>query len=212
VAPQLLHHGFTITVIGQDPDRGADAARRIGGDTRFLQADLSSCSRSGELGARLAEEGPLQLLVNNVVGMWSTRRETPDGIEASFALNHLSPVVLTEALLDALRAGAPSRIVDVTSSSITTVLDGAPTYDDVEQDGEYVGTAGPSSRTRTSSTVWTSSSTRRSSCTASRAPARPSCAAAQHRRRGPRLPLGDRRACRRRRQPRRPTGQHRYSD
>ncbi len=94
------------------------------------------------MGAVLAAEGPLQLLVNNVGGMWSTRWETADGIEAGFALNHLAPVVLTEALLGALRTGAPSRIVEVTSSSITTaVLDGAPTYDEVEQGGEYVGMA-----------------------------------------------------------------------
>jgi hypothetical protein len=94
------------------------------------------------VGARLAEEGPLHLLVNNVGGMWSTRRETVDGIEAGFALNHLSPTVLTATLLDALRVGAPSRIVDVTSSSIVTaVIDGLPTYEDVEQDGEHYGMA-----------------------------------------------------------------------
>jgi NAD(P)-dependent dehydrogenase (short-subunit alcohol dehydrogenase family) len=142
VAQQLHHHGLTVSIVGRDPGRGETAARRIGGDTRFLQADLSSLPQVRELGARLAEEGPLQLLVNNVGGMWSTRWETTDGIEAAFALNHLSPVVLTEALLDALRAGAPSRLIEVTSSSIATaVLDGTPTYDDVEQDGEYVGMA-----------------------------------------------------------------------
>lgn len=142
VAQQLHENGFTVTVVGRDPDRGADAVRRIGGDTRFLRADLSSLPQVRELGARLAEEGPLHLLVNNAGGMWSTRWETADGIEAAFALNHLSPAVLTEALLDALQAGAPSRIVDVTSSSITTaVLDGTPTYADIEQPGEYVGMA-----------------------------------------------------------------------
>ncbi len=142
VAQQLHHHGFTVTVVGRDPGHGADAVRRIGGDTRFRQADLSSLKEVRELGTRLAEEGPLQLLVNNVGGMWSTRWETVDGIEAAFALNHLSPVVLTGALLGALRAGAPSRVVDVTSSSITAaLLDGTPTYEDVEQDGEYVGMA-----------------------------------------------------------------------
>jgi len=142
VAQQLHHHGFTVTVVGRDRGRGADAVRRIGGDTRFRQADLSSLKEVRELGTRLAGEGPLQLLVNNVGGMWPTRWETADGIEAAFALNHLSPVVLTRALLGALRAGAPSRVVDVTSSSITAaVLDGTPTYEDVEQDGEYVGMA-----------------------------------------------------------------------
>jgi NAD(P)-dependent dehydrogenase (short-subunit alcohol dehydrogenase family) len=82
------------------------------------------------------------VLVNNVGGMWPTRRETVDGIEAAFALNHLSPVVLTTALLGALRSGAPSRIVDVMSSSITVAtVEGMPTFDAVEQDGEYHGMA-----------------------------------------------------------------------
>lgn len=142
VAQQLHQRGFRVTVIGRDPGHGAEAVRRIGGDTRFLAADLSALEQVRKLGALLAEEGPLQLLVNNVGGMWSTRWETADGIEAGFALNHLSPVVLTRALLGALRAGAPSRIVEVTSSSITTaVVDGTPTYDEVEQDGEYYGMA-----------------------------------------------------------------------
>lgn len=142
VAQQLHENGFTVTVVGRDPDRGADAVRRIGGDARFLRADLSSLQQVRALGARLAEEGPLQLLVNNAGGMWSTRWETADGIEAAFALNHLCPAVLTGALLDVLRAGAPSRVVGVTSSAITmAVLDGAPTYTGVEPGGEYVGMA-----------------------------------------------------------------------
>jgi NAD(P)-dependent dehydrogenase (short-subunit alcohol dehydrogenase family) len=142
VAQQLHQRGFTVTVVGRDPGHGADAVRRIGGDTRFLEADLSSLEQVRDLGALLAEEGPLQLLVNNVGGMWSTRWETADGIEAGFALNHLSPVVLTQALLGALRAGAPSRIVAVTSSSIVAaVVNGPPTYEEVEQDGEYYGMA-----------------------------------------------------------------------
>ncbi|RDD85122.1 SDR family NAD(P)-dependent oxidoreductase [Streptomyces parvulus] len=142
VAVQLSERGYDVTVVGRDSARGQDAVGKIGNTARFLQADLSSLDEVRSLGARLAEEGPLHLLVNNVGGMWSTRRETADGLEASFALNHLSPVVLTTALLDALRAGKPSRIVDVTSSSITTaVIDGLPTYEDVEQAGDHYGMA-----------------------------------------------------------------------
>jgi NAD(P)-dependent dehydrogenase (short-subunit alcohol dehydrogenase family) len=142
VAMQLHQRGFAVTVIGRDPAHGEEAVRSIGGDARFLQADLSSLKQVRELGARLAEEGPLQLLVNNVGGMWSTRWETADGIEASFAVNHLAPVVLTRELLDSLQAGAPSRVVEVTSSSITiAAIDGAPTYEEVEQDREYFGMA-----------------------------------------------------------------------
>ncbi|MFJ9621925.1 SDR family NAD(P)-dependent oxidoreductase [Streptomyces sp. NPDC101181] len=142
VAAGLQKEGFHVTIIGRDAHRGDDAVRSLGSNVRFLQADLSSLDEILTVGARLADEGPLQLLVNNVGGMWSTRRETVDGIEASFALNHLSPTLLTTTLLDALRAGSPSRIVDVTSSSITTaVIDGLPTYEQIEQDGEYHGMA-----------------------------------------------------------------------
>lgn len=142
VSQQLAHRGFEVTVVGRDPGRGEEAVRAIGGDTRFVRADLSSLEEVGRLGERLAADGPLRLLVNNAGGMWSTRWETVDGIEASFALNHLAPVVLTEALLDALREGAPSRIVDVTSSSITTAMaEGAPTYEEIEQGGAHYGMA-----------------------------------------------------------------------
>jgi NAD(P)-dependent dehydrogenase (short-subunit alcohol dehydrogenase family) len=142
VAMQLQQQGFTVTIVGRDPEHGDEAVQAIGGDTRFLRADLSSLDEVRTLGARLAEEGPLQLLVNNVGGQWSTRWETADGIEAAFALNHLSPTVLTDALLDALKAGAPSRIIEVSSSSITAaVVDGLPTYEEIEQDGEYYGMA-----------------------------------------------------------------------
>lgn len=135
VARELVERGYTVTVVGRDAVHGQEAARRMGG-ARFVQADLSVLAEVRALGERLAAEGPLQLLVNNVGGMWSERWETADGIEASFAVNHLSPTVLTEALLDALRAGGPSRIVDVTSSSIGT-LTGPPAYDDVEPDTYY---------------------------------------------------------------------------
>lgn len=172
VAQQQHEHGFTVTVVGRDPGRGADAVRRIGGGTRFLRADLSSLRQVRALGARLAEEGPLQLLVNNAGGMWSTRWETTDGMEAAFALNHLSPAVLTEALLDALRAGAPSRVVDVTSSSITTaMLDGTPTYADIEPDGEYVGMAAASTSSGRAGLVFASSSDPHARDAASRAAA-----------------------------------------
>ncbi|WP_191246141.1 SDR family NAD(P)-dependent oxidoreductase [Amycolatopsis deserti] len=139
VARQLARLDHDVVIVGRDPEHGAAAARAIGG--RFVQADLSVLAEVRALGERLAAEGPWQLLVNNVGGMWSKRWETADGIEASFALNHLSPLVLTEALLDSLRAGAPSRIVDVTSSSIQAALTlGTPSYAEVEP-GEYYGMA-----------------------------------------------------------------------
>ncbi|WP_435154529.1 SDR family NAD(P)-dependent oxidoreductase [Amycolatopsis sacchari] len=142
VARELARRGYAVTVVGRDEWRGTRVADSLGRDARFLRADLSSLAEVRVLGARLAAEGPLRLLINNVGGMWVRRWETVDGIEAAFALNHLSPLVLTEALLDALQAGAPSRIVDVTSSSITAAMTlGVPEYDEVDVPGEYYGMA-----------------------------------------------------------------------
>ncbi|NIH78168.1 SDR family NAD(P)-dependent oxidoreductase [Amycolatopsis viridis] len=140
VARELSQRDYEVTIIGRHAERGKEAAGEIG--ARFVQADLSVLAEVRALGRRLADEGPWQLLVNNVGGMWSARWETADGIEASFAVNHLSPLLLTEALLDALRAGGPSRIVDVTSSSIqAALLVGTPTYREIEEPGEYYGMA-----------------------------------------------------------------------
>jgi NAD(P)-dependent dehydrogenase (short-subunit alcohol dehydrogenase family) len=140
VALGLSRAGYSVTVVGRDPEHGRQAAVRIG-DARFIQADLSALAEVRGLGERLAAEGPLHLLVNNVGGMWPCRWQTADGIEASFALNHLSPLVLTEALIGAILAAHPSRIVDVTSASIqVALLAGTPSYDEVEP-GEYFGMA-----------------------------------------------------------------------
>ncbi|MDR7275616.1 SDR family NAD(P)-dependent oxidoreductase [Catenuloplanes atrovinosus] len=139
----LAAQGWHVTVIGRDRARGDAAAARIDAAAgrpaaRFVAADLSSVSATRALGSRLAAEGPVHLLVNNVGGIWTDRRESPEGIEASVALNHLSPYVLTEALLDALIAGAPSRIVNITSSVMVAAQ---PVFDDVEAPGPYYGMA-----------------------------------------------------------------------
>ncbi|WP_028924792.1 SDR family NAD(P)-dependent oxidoreductase [Pseudonocardia acaciae] len=139
VARALSDRGYAVTIVGRSPEHGRQAVRRIGG-ARFVRADLSVLGEVRALGERLAERGPVELLVNNVGGMWSKRWNTVDGIEASFAVNHLSATVLTEALVDAVAEGAPSRIVDVTSSSITVALmAGTPAYDDVEAPEPYYG-------------------------------------------------------------------------
>lgn len=76
------------------------------------------------------------MLVNNVGAMFADRQDSVDGIEASFAVNHLSPYLLTELLLPALQSGAPSRIVNVTSGA-TGVAKRA--FDVVEPPGGYYG-------------------------------------------------------------------------
>jgi NAD(P)-dependent dehydrogenase (short-subunit alcohol dehydrogenase family) len=140
-AKGLAAHGFAVTVVGRNAERGASAIKEIaavatGATPRFVDADLASLDQVRALAARLAAEGPLRVLVNNVGAMFAQRQQTVDGVEASFAVNHLSPYLLTERLLDQLQAGRPSRIVNVTSGAIKVAK---RTFDAVEPPGGYYG-------------------------------------------------------------------------
>ena len=70
---------------------------------------------------RLADEvlqslSRIDVLVNNVGGYWNTRQVTADGLERTFALNHLAPFLFTNLLLDRLQQSAPARVVTVSSN------------------------------------------------------------------------------------------------
>ncbi|WP_042377215.1 SDR family NAD(P)-dependent oxidoreductase [Streptacidiphilus melanogenes] len=137
----LAAAGFAVTVVGRDAARGAQAVERLkaaatDGEPAFVAADLASLGEVRELAVRLAAEGPLDVLVNNVGAMFPERRLTADGIEASFAVNHLSPYLLTESLLETLGSGSPSRIVNVTSGAVRVAKH---RFDAVEPRGGYYG-------------------------------------------------------------------------
>lgn len=137
----LAEAGIAVTVIGRNAERGARAIERINAtaplhSARFLAADLSSLDAVRALAGRIAADGPLTVLVNNVGAMFPDRQDSVDGIEATFAVNHLSPYLLTELLLPTLRAGAPSRIVNVTSGAIGVAK---RDFDSVEPSGGYYG-------------------------------------------------------------------------
>ncbi|MEV6250664.1 SDR family NAD(P)-dependent oxidoreductase [Streptomyces sp. NPDC051742] len=141
----LADAGFAVTVVGRNADRGARAVDRINATNpshpgRFLPADLSSLNQVRALADRIAAEhatsgDPLSVLVNNVGAMFP-ERQTLDGIEASFLVNHLSPYLLTELLLPTLTAGSPSRIVNVTSGAVGVAKQ---VFDAVEPPGGYYG-------------------------------------------------------------------------
>ncbi|WP_055585615.1 SDR family NAD(P)-dependent oxidoreductase [Streptacidiphilus griseoplanus] len=141
----LAAAGFAVTVVGRDAERGSRAVERIRATNpahpvRFLAADLSSLDQVRALAETIAADHaasgePLTVLVNNVGAMFPQRQDL-GGVEASFVINHLSPYLLTELLLPTLTAGAPSRIVNVTSGAVAVARRG---FEAVEPSGGYYG-------------------------------------------------------------------------
>ncbi len=117
----LAERRATVVLVGRDRGRGAATVDRIRRETgnrevEFRLADLSSQRQVRELAAWIEARYPgLNVLVNNVGALFMRRQESADGIEMTLALNHLAPFLLTNLLLDRLRAGTPARVVNVSS-------------------------------------------------------------------------------------------------
>ncbi len=123
IARGLAQDGYHVVLIARSAERGIAArdwiaAEISGASTELLLADLSLLSETRRAGADIVSRYPqISLLINNA-GVFLDRREaTCEGHERVLAVNHLSPFVLTQSLEAALRAGAPSRLVTVGSSS-----------------------------------------------------------------------------------------------
>jgi NAD(P)-dependent dehydrogenase (short-subunit alcohol dehydrogenase family) len=83
------------------------------------ELDLASLASVRNFGARFLESGrPLHLLVNNAGVMLPSRRQTADGFEAHFGINHLGHFLLTHQLLGVLEASAPARVICVASDAL----------------------------------------------------------------------------------------------
>ncbi|HEY5483463.1 MAG TPA: SDR family NAD(P)-dependent oxidoreductase, partial [Propionibacteriaceae bacterium] len=115
--------GARVAITGRDLGRVEAAAVDIRAATGnpavdALAADLSSQAEVRRLAADVLDAYPrLDVLVNNVGGSWATRHVTADGLEHTFALNHLAAFLLTNLLLDRLKASAPARVVTVSSNA-----------------------------------------------------------------------------------------------
>ena len=121
-AVALARKGAHIAIVARDDARAADAVRRIegagGSKVDVLHADLSSQESVRALAAGALERFPaIEVLVNNAGAIFDTRTVTVDGIERTWALNHLAPFLLTTLLLDRLKASAPARIITTTSDA-----------------------------------------------------------------------------------------------
>lgn len=122
-ALELADMGAKVVIAGRSAEKTAAAAeniKRLTGNSSvsFLLADLSSQQEVRRLAAEVQDRLPrLDVLLNNAGAIFLSSRTSVDGIEMTFALNHLGYFLLTDLLLDLLRNSAPARIINVSSSS-----------------------------------------------------------------------------------------------
>jgi len=122
-ALELAALGARVVIVARDPARGAAARDEIEAatgrrDVELEIADLRSQAQIRALAGRLLATLPeIHVLINNAGLALGERRLTEDGIEETFAVNHLAPFLLTNLLLDRLRGSAPARVVTVASAA-----------------------------------------------------------------------------------------------
>jgi NAD(P)-dependent dehydrogenase (short-subunit alcohol dehydrogenase family) len=141
-ATGLAALGARVGIVGRVRARGTAAAESVCRTVPSAQVDVFEADLSGQGDVhRLAEEvraayPRLDVLVNNVGGSWAHRHVTADGLERTFALNHLAPFLLTHELWDLLVASAPARVVTVASQAHTF---GRIDFDDLQGERSYKG-------------------------------------------------------------------------
>jgi NAD(P)-dependent dehydrogenase (short-subunit alcohol dehydrogenase family) len=133
--------GAHLAITGRDLERTEAAAREIrtagGGQVDLFVADLSSQSEVRRMaGEALERLSRIDVLVNNAGGYWNHRHVTADGLEHTFALNHLAPFLLTNLLLDRLKQSGPARVVTVSSNA---QAQGRIDFDDLQGEQSYSG-------------------------------------------------------------------------
>ena len=120
-AEALAARGATLALVGRDPARGEAALARLravapDARVRMHYADLLRGTEVRRLGAELLAAYPrIDVLVNNAGALFREHAVTEDGLERTFALNHMAYFLLTESLRERLAASAPARVVSVAS-------------------------------------------------------------------------------------------------
>jgi len=138
----LARMGARVGITGRDlarTERAAADIRNASGSVAVdtFAADLTSQSEVRRLALAVLDAYPrLDVVINNVGGFWAHRHLTSDGLERTFALNHLAAFLLTNLLLDRLKASAPARVVTVSSGAQSM---GRIAFDDLQGARKYSG-------------------------------------------------------------------------
>jgi NAD(P)-dependent dehydrogenase (short-subunit alcohol dehydrogenase family) len=141
-AEQLAGMGARIVLIARNPARGEASLARLkqaGPEVEHSvhYADLSSIADTRRVAAEIAAAEPkIDVLINNAGALFNTRQLSPDGLEMSFAVNHMAYFVLTEGLLERLVGSPPARIINTSSRAhMGARLD----FDDLQSAKGFVG-------------------------------------------------------------------------
>jgi NAD(P)-dependent dehydrogenase (short-subunit alcohol dehydrogenase family) len=141
-ADRLAQKGARIVFIARDRARGEETRRHLQAvaahtDHTVHYADLSRLSEMQRVAKEIADSEPhIDVLVNNAGAMFTDRQVTEDGLERTFALNHMSYFVITNLLLERLKATAGARIVSTASDAHRgTALE----FDDLQSSRGYSG-------------------------------------------------------------------------
>jgi NAD(P)-dependent dehydrogenase (short-subunit alcohol dehydrogenase family) len=121
-AMELARRGAHLTLIARSEARAADAVRRIesaaASGVDVLIADLASQASVRQVAAQALQKYPsIKVLINNAGAIYRRRQLSPEGIELTWAVNHLAPFLLTTLLLDRLKSSAPARIITTSSDA-----------------------------------------------------------------------------------------------
>ncbi|HZC16695.1 MAG TPA: SDR family oxidoreductase [Caulobacteraceae bacterium] len=141
-AVELARRGARIVLIARDPARADRALAEInraapGLAHRAVFADLAGVAQTRRVAAEIAAAEPrIDVLINNAGALFNRRQLSPDGLEMTFAVNHMAYFVLTEGLRRTLAASAPARIVNTASGAHKGAkLD----FDDLQLERGYSG-------------------------------------------------------------------------
>ncbi len=138
----VARKGGRVVIVGRDEARTNETAAwivRESGNPQVdhLVADLSSQAEVRRLAAAFDSRYPrLDVIINNAGAIFMKRELTVDGLERTWALNHLAEFLLTRLLLGKLQASAPARIVNVSSDAHTA---GAIAFDNLQGEKKYRG-------------------------------------------------------------------------
>lgn len=122
-AEELAAMGARIAQVARDRQRGEAALQRLherapGIAHEIHYGDLMRVSEMKRIAAEIAKAEPrIDVLINNAGAMFGSRQVTEDGLERTFALNHMAYFVLTQGLRERLVASAPARIIDTASDA-----------------------------------------------------------------------------------------------